>query len=58
MISIELTTISTKRKGHAYLQYFIIFMGIFLKNNEYNMHQKKLRHLFKACYLFIRRDRP
>ena len=33
MISIELTTIST----YAYLQYFIIFMGIFLKNNEYDI---------------------
>ena len=31
MISIELTTISTKRKGHAYLQYLIIFMEIFFK---------------------------
>ena len=31
MISIELTTISTKPKGHAYTQYFIIFMGIFFK---------------------------
>ena len=46
MISIELTTtISTKPKGHAYLQYFIIFMGIFLKNNEYDMHC----HLKKKC---------